>query len=499
MKSFALLLLVAASAFGQTTETSRVSKGDLLKQRQYRTSGVATTGDLVFYVDPTGNDANQCTSTGTDACLTFQGAINKAPKLLRNRVTVTGAAGNYAGFTLSGFTIDGSLQKTTAGILIDGALANVTPATGSATGTATAGTAGSNTTFGTLTDAAATWTVNDLRGRFITITGGTGSGQIKAIASNTATAITIAGTWTAPTGTSTYAIQYPSVIFTSSAALVPNPTTGTNIIAAALQIFDNELGTVFTSGFGIAVRNIAFNNAATYVVAGIGSSVSFLQTGFGTAGCSGTIAQGAVVSVTASTGTCVASTPFSVGSFGQLSLTTSAVTSNQGVVSVSDTGAASISSSQFGGMTLASQGSITGLRSAVIRLTSMRCDCASTSNSACLNFGGGTAPATGVSLPGTATISSGLDVTNCNYGIAAQGGATILFTTPASTFTGNALTYAVTSILGSKVILPTTSAITGATAEMSLDNGAVTDSFSALAATYSCLTSLSTTSSICRL
>jgi hypothetical protein len=65
-------------------------------------------------------------------------------------------------------------------------------------GTATSGGATS------LTDTANTWTVNECVGDFLVITGGTGSGQVRRITSNTANALTVA-TWTTnPSSDSTY-------------------------------------------------------------------------------------------------------------------------------------------------------------------------------------------------------------------------------------------------------------------------------------------------------
>jgi hypothetical protein len=70
------------------------------------------------------------------------------------------------------------------------------------TGTATAGAAS------TLTDSGKTWTVNEFAGLSITITAGTGAGQVRTIASNTATVITVSTAWTTnPDTTSQYAIE----------------------------------------------------------------------------------------------------------------------------------------------------------------------------------------------------------------------------------------------------------------------------------------------------
>lgn len=71
-----------------------------------------------------------------------------------------------------------------------------------ATGTATAG-AGS-----TLTNGTKTWTVNQWSNSQIRITSGTGAGQIRTIASNTGTVITVSVAWTTnPDATSVYSIE----------------------------------------------------------------------------------------------------------------------------------------------------------------------------------------------------------------------------------------------------------------------------------------------------
>lgn len=69
-------------------------------------------------------------------------------------------------------------------------------------GTATAGAAT------TLDDTTKTWTVNAYSNRAIRITGGTGVGQVRNVASNTATQITVSVAWTTnPDATSTYVIE----------------------------------------------------------------------------------------------------------------------------------------------------------------------------------------------------------------------------------------------------------------------------------------------------
>ena len=69
-------------------------------------------------------------------------------------------------------------------------------------GTATAGSSN------TITDSTKSWTVNAWRNYAVRIMAGTGAGQVLPIASNTATAITIIGSWsTTPDTTSVYTIQ----------------------------------------------------------------------------------------------------------------------------------------------------------------------------------------------------------------------------------------------------------------------------------------------------
>jgi hypothetical protein len=71
-----------------------------------------------------------------------------------------------------------------------------------ATGTATAGGAS------TLTNSAKTWTVNQWTNYQVRIVSGTGAGQIRTIASNTATALTTSAAWTTnPDATSVYSIE----------------------------------------------------------------------------------------------------------------------------------------------------------------------------------------------------------------------------------------------------------------------------------------------------
>jgi hypothetical protein len=104
-----------------------------------------------------------------------------------NAWTSRAVAGLTAGTASTGNLIGCSSDET--GVLISG--------------TATAGGAS------TLTDSGKAWTTNALALAFqIRITAGTGAGQIRTIASNTGTAITVSAAWTTqPDATSAYAIE----------------------------------------------------------------------------------------------------------------------------------------------------------------------------------------------------------------------------------------------------------------------------------------------------
>lgn len=61
----------------------QVTRGGALKKRAYQTYAAVT-----LYVDPTGSDANSCTSSGTGACATLNGAYAKFPRFIRHNITV---------------------------------------------------------------------------------------------------------------------------------------------------------------------------------------------------------------------------------------------------------------------------------------------------------------------------------------------------------------------------------------------------------------------------
>ncbi len=244
-----------------------------------------TSGALTLYVAPAGSDGNACTGGGSEACATIQGALNKAPHELRDQVTISVAAGSYAGFYVSGFVSDQGYQQTTGGLLIDGAMGNSSISTGTATGTATSATQGSHVR-GTLTDSGQSWTTDDLQGRYLVTTGGTGSGQTFVISSNTVTAITILGAWApTPDATTTYAIQEPTAVLNSSISSPASTTQGAISNSTTVYISGSNVNYSSTPT-SVVLRKFRFtatsSNGVT-VRAGVGLTLDQLQFAAGSA------------------------------------------------------------------------------------------------------------------------------------------------------------------------------------------------------------------------
>lgn len=237
----ALLISNLAFGFGRTGQsTTSVTQQNVNEK---------ATAAVNLYVDPTGTDSDSCVSSGTAACLTIQRAWNNAVNFYNNSayaVTINVAAGTtYAAPILSGWNC-----MNGGSMLIQGALAASTNlATGSATGTATGNSVGSNNTYSTLTDSGATWTTNDLAGRFIT-----NNSVTRVIRSNTGTVITVVGGGTF-TNTA-YTISDNNVTINSVATVTqPQDTSlGSGQATSGLWVFDNVCSHALTGP--IAIKNI---------------------------------------------------------------------------------------------------------------------------------------------------------------------------------------------------------------------------------------------------
>jgi hypothetical protein len=169
-----------------------------------------STGNITLAVTTAGSDIPVATRPSKIAAgdystipyLTIQAAINALPNVLKNAHTATI---NVGAGTFAGFQIDSTIQGNT--VTVAGTRATSTPVTGPDSGVATAG------GVRTLTLAAAGWTVDDLVGRYLNITAGTGSGNTLIIAANTADTITTADALTMAVG-STFTLQDLATVIT---------------------------------------------------------------------------------------------------------------------------------------------------------------------------------------------------------------------------------------------------------------------------------------------
>ena len=185
-----------------------------------------STATQTLYVSTTGNDNNPCTSSGA-ACLTVAGALNKLPNTLRHNATISVAAGAYAAplsITRKDLTIVGGVTLS-----VTGTMSTPTLTTGTTSGTLTASAVGSSSGPATATDSGQSWTVNELKNKFIKFNSGTLNGQSFPIASNTATVITFSTNQTP--GNVSYTIEEIGSTFTSSAAFTWNGLLGTGGIS----------------------------------------------------------------------------------------------------------------------------------------------------------------------------------------------------------------------------------------------------------------------------
>lgn len=179
----------------------------------------STTEPKVLYVASTGQDSNPGTQDAPFK--TIQAAIDSLPEIIRHTVTISVGVGNFAGFAISGFTMDRlPLELPGAWINVVGTLVNATVSTGTATGTVSSATGlSAPCNFATVTDSTQTWTVNEHQGKMIEILTGTGAGNKLQIVSNTSTAVTVAGNPSPAIGAgATYAIRDWGTVINSGVA-----------------------------------------------------------------------------------------------------------------------------------------------------------------------------------------------------------------------------------------------------------------------------------------
>lgn len=116
----------------------------------------------------------------------------------------------------------------------------------------------------TLTDTDQAWETNQFAGRLVHIVDGTGNGQLRLIASNTATVLTVSVAWTTnPSSDSTYIISPTDVV--ASATLLTLTKTASNQTWTTDQFAGLKVEILAGKGVG-QVRTIASNTSTTLTI-----------------------------------------------------------------------------------------------------------------------------------------------------------------------------------------------------------------------------------------
>jgi hypothetical protein len=190
----------------------------------------SSTTPMAFYVDATlGSDSNSGLTPGVSGAFkSIAAAVSMVPHLVAHNIVINIAAGHYTGCQFSGFTFQPASPTELCMVQFIGTRANVTPATGTATGTLSSAVTGAlaSATFTTVTDNTQTWTVNDpaLVGKMYAVNGSTSQRGI--IASNTATTLTLVTTVACGTAGSAYTITAPATIIDTAIGNALGPLGG---------------------------------------------------------------------------------------------------------------------------------------------------------------------------------------------------------------------------------------------------------------------------------
>lgn len=216
--------------------------GNWLTRPEYQTQAART-----FYVDPTGNNANACTASGTAACATLSGVFAKLPPRIVHAQTINVAAGTYTDSPLLSADVGANVS------IVGPALANATVSPGAATGTLTSASLNSGP-YAVLIDSGQSWAVNALIGQMVVMTSGGSNNIVRVIASNTATTITTSANYAvAPTTSETYAIRTPAAIVSNSATGLTLKAAGLGASAATVSITVTGIDFSGTSTVGCTV------------------------------------------------------------------------------------------------------------------------------------------------------------------------------------------------------------------------------------------------------
>lgn len=189
------------STLTTTANITGLAIGRTIRFRTGANAGLESTITGVI-INPAGTSTIQFTALASAVANTDTFVVDTGLFIIMNAGTI--AAGIVKSYDpLTGVTTSLGTTNLPATWGTDGRLVCTPSDDIFASGTST----GSNTTT-TLNNTGKTWTVNQWTNYQVRITAGTGIGQIRTIASNTATALTVSSAWTVtPDATSQYAIE----------------------------------------------------------------------------------------------------------------------------------------------------------------------------------------------------------------------------------------------------------------------------------------------------
>lgn len=475
--AFSFWLFAVSDVWAGTSSQNAVTRGNFLRVPQYETTAAMN----LFVNASTGSDSNPCTSSGS-ACATLQHAQDLIPKLVRHPVTVTVATGNYTGLLTTGFSFAPVSIANGAYISWTGTLITATLGSGTATGTATGGSqsAGSGPTFGTLGDSSQSWTVNALKGLLIT----TSLGQTKVIDSNTATVITIVGTWTIPVAASTtYTIQdWGSVTTTAiNRPAVPNNAAGSN---QGLYAEDNGslrevAGTTTTQpGMPIMFTNMSFtpttsgaNGARLSGPNAIGFSRCKLVGNTGGTGLvplyntSVNVGESYIFSTL---GGLNGGFNNAAGSLLMISATLIETSTNGAMIGNFNASISNCSFKTSGGFCYSmGQGGATTGSSGNVSITNSQCACSSTAGEGFTILG---ASGTGGYLNLGGSSVGGVIITGCGTAVHAEGTARVILSSTTNVFTGASTGTGLFSEKGGQILITANPTVSAYTNEVTVDS-----------------------------
>lgn len=441
----------------------------------------STSSPVNLYVDSI-NGSDNGFGTQNSPLASISAAVALIPKNIYHSVDIHLAPGNYAGAIIDGFVIHSgpSPSSVIPYFNIVGSMAPVIPVGGTGSGLLTGFTAGTLPAFDVLIDSSQSWVVNELKGKFVEITSGTGfslstisTPTIYPILSNTATSITVPNSGAIAGIGSGYRLRSISSII-NSASTFPANTTNPALLT------QNQCGLLYLNNIG---SGYSFNQLAFALSTSCPRPATFGNTRL----------RANIISVTSSTG---ASGGFvtSVGNFPSNSIfvlsnfysqlltgTGTHITATGGItgaVSGAVTISGGIMENGINGMSITGAGAsvsvcsiknvsnigISAASQAGMNLTGVVIDTASVKGI----YNGGDIFAVGVNTGILQT--NACDISNCPIAIYNEGPLSAVKVI-ATSGTGNTL--AISCVQGSKLKLSANSSITGST-ELSVDGSTST-------------------------